>query len=377
MSEAMHSNNDSTITTGHSHVIDIAAIEELVCDAPSDKEGQLVYDLTEAFPDRCAPVIVGSLNATYQMPATSSLSLVCRAVGTEASNLHWMLSNGKVINQTSNYSRIKLLNGGTLVINHLKPSDAGRYTCIASNGAGKTSYATQVRVHNNDIHLNIKTITSKSLTTTWNGTVASSKYVIIYRRMHDVSGLYCSVHIKPFMREYTIRPLEGGTQYEFCVGYEYYGVSHKLNCQQIQTLPRAYASAMKRAVSMRMIVILVTCLAGAAAAMCVLASVINVCRQRGYKDPEYETRIAGRINPNTAVKPEVNATNYSATMRTGSLQRTGSLRAGSLHGSSGMRTVSESRLEEMSQIPLDNLYPPSSTPLCTSTTSLISNHHKL
>ena len=324
--------------------------DKIICFEPSGLKGTRLSDVNKDLPSDCPPTLLQTFSSSYQLETGSTLRLECRAVSAAPSHLYWILSTGKVVNQTSNYSRLKLPHAGTLVIDHLKASDAGRYACVASSGAGSSRVSSMISIHDTHICLIPKVVSSNHVTVTWNATVSSSRYLILYRRIKDTSGSYGSIRIGPFLRAYTIQPLEAGTTYELCIGYEYRGDSHKLNCLEVETRPRRYRSERRRAVSLRLIIILITCLLASVAFLCIVASVINVCRQKGYEEPSYETRLASPSR-----QQNLKYQNYSATQR----------------------ASSETRLDTMSQIPLDHLYPPSSTPLSTSTASLISNQHRL
>ena len=127
------------------------------------------------------------------------------------------------------------------------------------------------------------------------------------------------------MRTYTITKLEPHTDYEFCIAYEHHEEVNKLNCMNIETQSQMFVMhgihrfsnmTVLIALSSTVTVILAVCLA--------LVLIKRYRRRKAYKEPEG--------NASTRV-------NY--------------------------------KVDTMSQIPLDNLYNPPSTPICTSRTSLI------
>jgi len=74
----------------------------------------------------CPPVVFPFYNETIYHQLGTTLVMDCRSIGAPAPHTHWVFASRKVINTTSNYSRLKLDLRGTLTVEHVKQTDAGR-----------------------------------------------------------------------------------------------------------------------------------------------------------------------------------------------------------------------------------------------------------
>ena len=346
MMGAYHDYYDSFSLTVSNESVDNASVtippitfqhaEKFVCDTPTTMNAKLLKVIPlSTIPKSCSPTVIPFFNDSHQRELGDSVVLECRAIGVSTPHIHWILSNGKVVNNTSNYSRVRLDGVGTLRIEHIKAIDAGTYTCVAANENGYDTTSTVLRVHNKDIKIMHKGIATNFITVTWSGTgstVSSSNYVIIYRR-RGTNEEYGKVALRPYMRSYTITNLEPQTLFEFCLGYDHSDRTVKVSCMDIQTKHQLYVMEGMKSVNNLTVVIGISAAASFLLFICVLSVFIKKYRQRKhYKEPE-GLNLPGPATVSTS-------------------------QAGSSH---------------MSQIPLDNLYKPPSTPLCTSTTSLISS----
>ena len=262
-----------------------------------------------------------------------------------------MLPSGKLLNNTSNESRIRLSASGKLSILHVKAKDAGTYSCIATNSLGQDMVTFVLHVHNKNIHILHKGIATNFITVTWNGTdstVLSSDYLILYRR-HGSNKDYGRVHLRPYMRTYTITGLSPDTLYEFCIAYNHMDTVYKLHCMDIRTkhyMAKMHGIHTFSSLSILSIIVLIIAFV---AFVCICGVFVKrYIRRKSYEEPDIHN-IVTEIRPKSSKRDT--------------------------------KTVNK-----MSQIPLDNLYSPastslstsrtslpSSTPLCTSRTSLISN----
>ncbi|XP_052894838.1 protein sax-3-like [Anopheles moucheti] len=92
--------------------------------------------------DRPPPIIIlGPTNQT--LPAKSTVSLVCNAVGNPNPFISWYLDGNPVVPS----ERINVTENGTLLLRELeKSSDQGLYTCVASSRSGKSTWSAYLRV---------------------------------------------------------------------------------------------------------------------------------------------------------------------------------------------------------------------------------------
>ncbi len=93
------------------------------CDTPAELNGRLLSQVPLAnLSGSCSPTVVPFFNESYQKELGDSVTLECRGIGIPAPHIHWILANHKVVNNTSNDSRVRLGTSGALTVNHLKVS---------------------------------------------------------------------------------------------------------------------------------------------------------------------------------------------------------------------------------------------------------------
>ncbi|XP_015912738.1 leucine-rich repeat neuronal protein 1 [Parasteatoda tepidariorum] len=214
--------------------IEILNSDIMTCDQPSEFHKTPVKDLKASqIPDTCQPFLVGPSNITVDKKIGEKYIFQCRANGIPVPNIHWILPNGAVLNQTSNDIHIQFKNTGSLELYHIKPKDSGTYTCIAENPMGEVVAVTNLIVENIDINIFALGIASTFVTVVWNGTARNSfpEYEIIYRRENGTNTKkeYQSVTVSQFFRSYTINNLQPKSTYKFCIG-----VKNKEDRQYVQ-----------------------------------------------------------------------------------------------------------------------------------------------
>ena len=304
-----------------------ASYYQVLCSSPPELAGHLLQEIPE-LPLTCPPTVLAFFNDSDQVELGETVKYSCRALGQPKPHIHWILATGKIVNNTSNYSRVRLSSAGSLSLLQVKATDAGTYTCMATNSEGYDSRTTQLQIHSKNIHILHKGIATNFITVTWNGTdstVLSSDYLILYRRAGSKKE-YGRIHLRPYMRTYTITNLKPQTLYEFCIAYEHKQHVVKLHCLNIRTKHAMYA--MQGIHSMGPMSVLISLVTTIIFIIFVCLSVFflkRYLRRKSYQQPD-----------------------------------------------GGSVPATEQKVQHMSQIPLDNLYNPPCTPLCTSRTSLIS-----
>ncbi|XP_064632065.1 leucine-rich repeat neuronal protein 1-like [Lineus longissimus] len=298
--------------------------DKYVCSTPDKLVGKVLRNLNlKAIAKECPPTVLPFFNSSYQLQLGNTIKFHCRAIGVPEPDIHWILSNGHVVNGSSNYSRIRLLKG-TMTIHYVKAVDGGTFNCVATNPYGFDAASTSLKIHSNNIRIIPIGIHKTFITVTWNGTdntVSRSKYLLMYKTW-DSTENYKGIHLRPYMRTYTIPNLKPKTTYEFCIAYEHDSELVHINCCNITTRNTNFMmDGIKNFSSMAIIIGLTTTIAVVMVLCFSIAAIRKYSKRKQYKEPE--------------------GANY--------------------------------KVDNMSQIPLDNIYNPPSTPLCSSTTSLISS----
>ena len=304
--------------------------DRLACATPDDLANVALTALpVSAFQEKCAPTVMAFFNSSYQKALGGSISLNCRAIGVPEPQISWIISNGRVVNASSNYNRIKFMLGN-LTIYYLRATDGGTYTCVVANAEGFDTTYTVLKIHSRSMNVIPLGVASNFITVTWNSTgntMSRSKYLLMYKRQNSADK-YKGIHLRTYMRTYTIMNLKPKTTYKFCIAYEHMSDIVYINCRNITTRRSNY---MLRGIthysSVAIIVGLITTVAVVVFLCLAITAVKNYRKRKHYKEPDSSSSNAPRV-----VNPKV---------------------------------------ENMSQIPLDNIYNPPSTPIYSSTTSLI------
>jgi hypothetical protein len=301
--------------------------QSMVCDTPEHYHSTRLAQIpSNKLGKLCSPVVIPMFNDSNHLEIGQTLTYPCRAIGEPLPHIQWILPNGKILNGTSNFSRLKIDSLGTLTIDHLKPMDAGKYTCVASTGNGQLydTATTVLRIHNKDIHVLDQGVATNFITVTWNGTgstMTSSDYILLFKQK-DFEDEYHTIDLRPYMRTYTITNLHPHTVYEFCIAYRHEKTYQKLNCMDIQTKRHYFMMTGIRSMGNLSIFIALVIIASLVCFLCLATVAIKKYKRRkSYQEPDGEN-----------------------------VPR---------------------KVEGLSQIPLDNIYHPPSTPLCASTVSLI------
>ena len=177
----------------------------------------------------CGPVVTALFDPLMFLPTGSTLRLDCRIAGlTSPSSATWITPRRRRPLDVE-----RSLTGTVLSIRHLESRDAGTYRCLAvdpdTNGSSSTS--TALRVYNVDARVLPVFAETTSVMITWSGTdstLAAADYVVAYRllpvRNHsDLAARETdrgTIHLRPYLRKYTINDLRPGQTYEFCIATE-------------------------------------------------------------------------------------------------------------------------------------------------------------
>jgi len=267
------------------------------CAGPATAAGlTLLEALTSASDDNatsCAPVVTPLFDPVMYLPTASRLRLDCRVTElTSRSSVVWITPGRR--------RRLHIEQSPTgiaLTIRHLESRDAGTYRCLAVDlDTNSTSSATTVlRLYNVDARVLPITAGTTSVMITWSGTdstLAAADYVIVYRLLPvgNHSDLAArendrgAIHLRPYLRKYTINGLRPGLTYELCITTQVGDDDWvPLHCVQLTTKPEV--NSPRTMISGRLVVVVLVLV------LIVMLVIRCVCiRQRGaYRPPSGTT----------------------------------------------------------------------------------------
>ncbi|CAL1293377.1 unnamed protein product [Larinioides sclopetarius] len=279
----------SEILRGGDNATEIKILGTLECDGPAERVPVLSLDPSQ-IPENCPPVLVGSTNLTVDKKIGEGHVFQCRAHGLPSPKIHWILPDGRVLNQTSNDPRMRLKGPGSLELHPIRPLDRGAYTCVAENLLGQAVGVMQLKVENIDIHLFPQSVASTFVTVVWNGTARNAfpEYEIVYRREEDGVREYQSVTVNQFFRSYTINNLKPDTLYKFCIGVKSKEDKQyvQFSCTWVKTRDESFMMQGIHRTSNVAVAAVLGIVASMTLVVCAVTVAARKYRQRHYDTPE-------------------------------------------------------------------------------------------
>ncbi|XP_045164219.2 leucine-rich repeat neuronal protein 1-like [Mercenaria mercenaria] len=301
------------------------------CDFPLSFIGTSIENIDDdKFQRVCAPTTLPAFKQNYTLDLGEELRLECHAYGVPEPKLTWLLPNQSAISGDFHSKKFELVDDCVLIIRYLTLSDSGTYACKADNGIAYDLSSTRITVTNKPVRLVVFRVSFDYVSMSWNGTRHNSMisdYQLQYREIKgdnqqnnsNQNYRYKVIPLGPQYRSYTVTNLKPKTTYEFCIVYVYDTERYKVDCRKLKTKDKVeYHSAIKKIVSEKIIAGVCTALGIIMAVACMVTLVKKFRLHKDYESP-YNTEETESIN-----------------------------------------------------IPLENVYRPSSTQLCSSKTSLLS-----
>ncbi len=96
---------------------------------------------------QCTPPTMVHITQTVNVSETAMMSITCTGRGDPAPDIIWIRPNGERKETLPSLNKSIRVNTGELTIDYVRQSDAGVYTCIIKNPAGKASAISTVEVY--------------------------------------------------------------------------------------------------------------------------------------------------------------------------------------------------------------------------------------
>ena len=297
--------------------------KSIKCDYPLNLTGMSMGDVDpSAFGRVCAPTTLPAFGENYTVSVGEELRLECHAFGVPEPILTWLLPNGSEVTNATKSDRMEILDSCTLIVRYLKTADSGTYGCKSDNGVGFDISSTRITVNNKPVRLILNTISSNYVALSWNGTMHTSMisdYQLHYRALQgngNIQQPYTVISLQPYHYSYTVSNLNASSLYEFCMVYVYETEVYKVHCLKAKTKDlMSESNTLKKVISEKIIAGVCTALGLVLFLACMVTLVKKFKFHKEY-DPPYDS-------------------------------------------------------DDSINIPLENVYQPLSTPLCSSRTSLL------
>ncbi|CAH1783083.1 unnamed protein product [Owenia fusiformis] len=190
--------------------------------------------------DVCAPRILQVLlPGLIKTSPGNHVSLSCRAFGRPTPNIQWKIPSqqGAGTNAPSVISgHVNLGNNGTLSIGDVFTNDGGVYKCTAKNTEGEAEASVKIQVGTLKGSVIVLALTENSVMLTWHGISYQHEHKLTVRKIHiNLNITIATVHIKPYMRSYTISDLKPLTTYQACLTFIDIEKDVRINCTDFIT----------------------------------------------------------------------------------------------------------------------------------------------
>ncbi|XP_013419186.1 leucine-rich repeat neuronal protein 3 [Lingula anatina] len=236
---------NGTVTPGHltNHYsrLQFQWSDRLVCDTPPALNTKVLQTVPlESFSKTCAPTALPFFNASYTLELGDPFTIHCRAIGIPTPNIHYFLGQGKKVNETSSDSDRYQFDRGSLTITHVTQSDTGAVVCIAANNRSQyDTTSTRLKVKGKNVKILPVGVTENMVTVALNGSDLNKtveKFHLSYKLSPGSDQDYKLIHILPNNTQiFTITELQPKTMYIFCITYEHNNYNHNLDCINIST----------------------------------------------------------------------------------------------------------------------------------------------
>lgn len=272
--------------------------EYIKCDFPLNFTGISIQDVDENKFDRvCAPTTLPAFKENYTLDLGEELRLECHAYGIPEPKLTWLLPNQTEISQDFHSKKFEIVDNCLLIVRYLTLSNSGTYACKADNGIAFDISSTRITVTNKPVRLLVFRVSFDYISLSWNGTRHSSMisdYQLQYREIKvdynqnssNQNFKYKIIPLGPQYRSYTVTNLKPKTVYEFCIVYVYDTEMYKVDCRKLETRDRTeYHSAIKKIVSEKIIAGVCTALGIIMAVACMVTLVKKFKLHKDYESP--------------------------------------------------------------------------------------------
>lgn len=214
----------------------------------------------------CGPLVTALFDPVMYLPTGSTLRLECRVAElSPQSSVVWITPARRQRVLRIEHSPTDTV----LVIHRLESRDAGTYHCVAVDSSTNISSTASTTLRLYNVHARVLPVFvgSSSAMITWSGTdstLAAADYVIVHapfpvRNHSDLAARKTGLgmlHLRPYLRKYTINDLRPGLTYEFCIMTEIgEGEWVTLHCTQLTTKPDVGGSSKMTAISWRFVAI--------------------------------------------------------------------------------------------------------------------------
>ncbi|XP_014784822.1 leucine-rich repeat neuronal protein 1 [Octopus bimaculoides] len=307
-------------STGNKSRIQFHDANKIICDFSNNKTLLSEIRMNE-IPESCPPTTLPSFPKHFETSIGEPISLECLAIGVPLPQIHWLVGKGAKKNQTNPEKQAEI-NNGLYYVRFARLNNSGSYKCVAENIKGNDTRSASVEVLSGRLNIITGKTSNTYITIILNGSeslMLLDKYQIHYKESVKDSE-YNVIYLKSRMHRCTITGLKPHTMYELCILYQINSELLKLHCINVTTKLEGDKSGITKIVDVKVVMGIIVAISVTLTVICFIAVAKRFRKRKEYEEP-----------------------------------------------------FGHDRMEPLSHIPLENLYHPPSTPICSSRTSLISH----
>ncbi|XP_078598301.1 peroxidasin homolog [Branchiostoma floridae x Branchiostoma japonicum] len=208
---------------------------DIVCDTPRHLKGRNVMAVPIGALT-CRPPTVSVYPTNINVLSGHTTVMLCNTTGDPDPEVEWILPMGAVISAASKTRRIRVLDDGSLLLSPVRQTDAGTYTCIATNQEGRANATATMNVTRADcagpncrsiasdtvpVRIFVTSVTSNSALIQWFPLVDEpdlltlDTYRVLYYRVGE--SLQQTAVLKHGASLYRMKNLKPSSRYSVCV----------------------------------------------------------------------------------------------------------------------------------------------------------------
>ncbi|XP_029472819.1 leucine-rich repeat neuronal protein 3 [Rhinatrema bivittatum] len=248
-------------------------LDSLFCVDPPEFQGQNVRQVHfREMMEICLPLIAPeSFPSSLDLKAGSSVLLHCRATAEPEPEIYWITPLGHKLLPNTISDHFYVHSEGTLEISDISQTEAGLYTCTATNLVGTDLKTVLIKVDgalphdiNGSLNINVKEVQSNSVLVSWKASSKIIKASVKWTAFvtNEYTQIAHSARIPSDVKVYNLTHLNPSTDYKICIDIPNIYQKNEKQCVNVTTKNVGLALKDNEKINTTALIIILGCLLG-------------------------------------------------------------------------------------------------------------------